>query len=164
MFSLKTRLAGGAFRAEIYRRMGYPEQFQRYREARGLSREQLAAKADCHRNTVINVESGRPVKFATILMLMDRMGYGSESHETRQLALLWLETTTGLQITLTEAARLQADDATPTQRLQHEIARRRLNRDDVELLSFAARNRKVLNALRAIRDLLHDNLHSTPGR
>lgn len=163
MVSLKTRLARNEITAEIYRRMGYPEQFQRHREARGLTREQLAAKADCHRNTVINVETGRPVKFATILGLMQHMGYGPDSNETRQLALLWLESTTGVQITLIEAARLQADDVAPAQQLQQDISRRRLGRDDVELLSFAARNRKVLNALRAIRDLLHDNMQSASG-
>jgi transcriptional regulator with XRE-family HTH domain len=140
--------------------MGYSEQFQRYREARGLTREQLAAKADCHRNTVINVESGRPVKFVTILHLMEHMGYRKDSVESRQLALLWLEAASGLHITLADAASLQPDGGHHLHQLQHEITRRHLGREDIELLGFAARNRKVLNALRAIRDLVQDSVRS----
>ncbi|HVU33710.1 MAG TPA: helix-turn-helix transcriptional regulator [Opitutaceae bacterium] len=143
--------------------MGYSEQFQRYREARGLTREQLAARADCHRNTVINVESGRPVKFATIIHLMHHLGYGRDSNETRLLALLWLEGVTGIHINGTDTTALASDHAGRFQQLAHDISGRRLTRDDVELLGFAARNRKVLNALRAIRDLVQESARPSPG-
>lgn len=136
--------------------MGYPEQFQFFREARGLTREQLAARADCHRNTVINLESGRPVKFATIKHLMMRMGFAADSDEVRLLALLWLESVTGFPITADEASRLQGMRQSDFEDLHAELSRRRLGREDVELLTFAAGNRKVLSALRAIRDLAED--------
>lgn len=133
--------------------VGYPEQFQLFREARGLTREQLAMRADCHRNTVINLESGRPVKFSTILLLMQHMGFGKDSDEVRLLALMWLESVTGIQIGGPEVNGLQAKMAAHTAMLQGEVTRRHLGRDEIELLTFAARNRKVLNALRAIREL-----------
>lgn len=140
--------------------MGYPEQFKAYREARGLSREQLSKRAACHRNTVINLESGRPVKFGTITQLMEKMGYPADSDETKQLAILWLEAVTGVQVSRAEAQRLGgAIDRAARQRsglpaLEAELSRRRLGREDIDLLRFAASHRKVLNALKAIRELV----------
>jgi len=133
--------------------MAYPDQFKTYREAKGFSREQLAVRADCHRNTVINVECGRPVKFATIAHLMDKMGYEKTSAETKQLALLWLEAVADIQITPGEAQALQKSNSVPTENLQAEISRRKLPKEDIDLLTFAAGHRKVLSALRAIREL-----------
>lgn len=138
--------------------MGYPEQFKHHREACGLTREQLADKANCHRNTVINIETGRPVKFGTMMQLMEHMGFRTDSSEVRFLALLWLEAATGIQVSPAQAENLQAEAASGAHQLQHEISRRRLSHDDVDLLSFAARNRKVLNALRAIRELVPDTV------
>lgn len=145
--------------------MGYTEQFKAYREARGLTREALAAQSGCHRNTVLNVESGRPVKFSTIVLLMHSMGYEADSAETKNLAVLWLEAVTGVHL----AAGGSHDRAgggrrlgAATQQLQTEVARRRLNREDIELLTFAARHRKVLNALRAIRELLQERDQGVP--
>ena len=140
--------------------MAYPDQFKAYREARGLSREQLAARADCHRNTVINVETGRPVKFATVLLLMEKMDYARDGAEVKTLALLWLESVTGLQISLAESHALHAD-ANGTRQLQAEVVRRRLGRADVDLLTFAARHRKVLGALRAIRELVPESVRAS---
>lgn len=146
--------------------MGYTEQFKAFREARGLTRETLAAQAGCHRNTVLNVETGRPVKFATIVLLMHSMGYAADSAETKALAVLWLEAVTGVHLSLGEpraAVRGRGNSlhrlGPVAQRLQAEVARYRLNRDDIELLAFAARHRKVMNALRAIRELLRDREH-----
>ena len=147
--------------------MGYSEQFRAFREARGLSREALARRARCHRNTVINVESGRPVKFGTIVMLMESMNFSVDSPETKLLALLWLESVTGIRVSSAEAQRGAAaaegarTSSRPVAQLQAEVSRRRLGRDDIELLTFAARHRKVLAALKAIRDLLDD--HASGG-
>jgi transcriptional regulator with XRE-family HTH domain len=140
--------------------MGYPEQFQAYREGRGLTREQLATRAECHRNTVINVESGRPVRFATVIHLMQHLGYTKESPEVRVLALAWLESVTGVRID--EPAKRRADDQ--PSRISDASGQRRagLARADAELLAFAARNRKVLNALRAIRDLVDEPVGPRP--
>lgn len=145
--------------------MGYTEQFKVFREARGITREALAAQAGCHRNTVLNVETGRPVKFATIVLLMQAMGYSAESAETKQLALLWLESVTGVQLGVGEARERRGTPrrpSAPVDDLQSEVVRRRLNRDDIELLTFAARHRKVLNALRAIRELLQEHEDRAP--
>jgi len=46
--------------------MDYMQLFRSLREQRGLTLEQLAKLARLHRNTVVNIESGRPVKFKTI--------------------------------------------------------------------------------------------------
>lgn len=141
--------------------MGYSEQFRIFRETRGLTREGLALHAGCHRNTVLNVESGRPVKFSTIIMLMGAMGYRADSPEIKLLALQWLEAVTGVNISESELAAPAKVDGDGRHRgaslLQSELSGRRLTRDEVDLLVFAARHRKVLNALRAIRDLLHDH-------
>lgn len=150
--------------------MGYTEQFKAFREARGLTREALAAHAGCHRNTVLNVESGRPVKFSTVVLLMQSMGYSPDSAETKQLAVLWLEAVTGVHLSVGEARAATRDRAgtlrrlgAVAQQLQSEVARHRLSRDDIELLAFAARHRKVLNALRAIRELLQEHEHRAPS-
>jgi transcriptional regulator with XRE-family HTH domain len=146
--------------------MGYSEQFKAFREARGVSSEELARRARCHRNTVVNVESGRPVKFATLLMLMETLGYKPESRETKLLAVLWLEAITGVRVSLNDTPRATAEKANGSRtasrasdELQAEVAQRRLKREDVELLTFAARHRKVLHALKAIHELLDDGHH-----
>lgn len=77
--------------------MIYTDLFRQLRESRGLSHEALAAKAKVHRNTVINVESGRPVKFRTIARLMAAME--ATRIDTRTMALLWLEFASGLDLT-----------------------------------------------------------------
>ena len=76
--------------------MHYTQLFRKLREARGLTLEALAKLARRHRNTVINVESGRPVKFKTIAELMVKMGYGTKSAEMKAIALLWLEAVSGI--------------------------------------------------------------------
>jgi len=136
--------------------MGYSEQFRDYREGRGLTREQLAARAACHRNTVINVESGRPVRFATIVVLMQHLGYPKDSAEVKRLAQMWLEAVAGVRLG-DEIATPSRRESTKTTGLAAELSGQRLSRGEVELLTFAARNRKVLNALRAIRDLVDDS-------
>jgi len=136
--------------------MGYSEQFRDYRERRGFTREQLAARAACHRNTVINVESGRPVRFATIVGLMQHLGYPKDSPEVKRLAHLWLEAVAGVRLG-DENAIPSSREATKPNAIAAELSGQRLSRGEVELLTFAARNRKVLNALRAIRDLVDDS-------
>jgi transcriptional regulator with XRE-family HTH domain len=140
--------------------MGYSEQFKVFREARGFTREQLAALAGCHRNTVINVECGRRVKFATITQLMARMDYSRDSEETKLLAVLWLESVTGIAVSVREVANNGREAASARQRssrqLQLEVTRRRLAQDDIDLLTFAVRHRKVLNVLREVRELVRE--------
>src|SRR5690606_41157894 len=77
--------------------MHYTQLFRNLREAKGLTLEALATRARCHRNTVINVESGRPVKFKTISRLVQKMGYAADSEDMKSVALLWLESASGIR-------------------------------------------------------------------
>lgn len=148
--------------------MGYPEQFKAFREARGLSREALASLAKCHRNTVSNLESGRPVKFASVVRLMTQMGYSESSRETKLLALLWLEAVTGIRVTERESTTLLRDimdkNADALRALEAEVRRRRLDRAKLEALWFAAKHDKILESLRAIQELVVGREKSADAR
>jgi transcriptional regulator with XRE-family HTH domain len=134
--------------------MAYPEQFRDYREARNLTREELADKAGCHRNTVINVESGRPVKFQTVAGLMEHMGYARTSAETKLLALLWLESVSGIALAPSEAQTLRGASTRDASRDEVDELLAGLRREELDLIEFAARHQEVLQILRAIRTLL----------
>lgn len=153
--------------------MDYKRQFRELREAKGLSREQLASRAGCHRNTVINIETGRPVKFRTIAELLQAMGYPPQSDEVKQLALLWLEATTGVRLSADEAertaARMRSAYRRATQAGQQELLRTieaaALTREELELLTFAAREPAVRAILQAVRDLTElPGTAATPDR
>src|SRR5271155_1002489 len=85
--------------------MHYTQLFRTLRVEKGVTIEELARLARCHRNTVANVESGRPVKFKTISRLMIELGYGANSAEMKSLALLWLEAVSGMPFSKPEIAR-----------------------------------------------------------
>jgi transcriptional regulator with XRE-family HTH domain len=141
--------------------MHYTQLFRRLREARGLTLETLARQARRHRNTVINVESGRPVKFKTIAELMVKMGYGTNSPETKSMALLWLESVSGIPFSEREteaAARKAIASYRPTPRdaarqLERAILSAGLESGGIGLLAFAARHREVLSILENVRSL-----------
>lgn len=140
--------------------MHYTQLFRSLR-AKGLTLEGLAELAGCHRNTVTNVESGRPVKFKTIAELMEKMGYTAQSTELKSIALLWLEAVSGIPFSQprTEAAALKAvtgyrrslRDA--ARQLEAEVITRSLPTRQIDLLLFAIRHPEVLTILENIRDL-----------
>ncbi len=140
--------------------MNYTRQFRQLREAKNLSREQLAAMAGCHRNTVINVETGRPVKFRTIAELLQKMGYSRESTETRGMALLWLEAVSGLKFSPADAQKTAEHLRTVYRRsvrasqdqLLAALQEAQLTREQIELLVFAVQRTEVMEILRAVRD------------
>ena len=142
--------------------MQYAQVFRRLREQKGLSHEALAKLARCHRNTVLNVESGRRVKFTTVARLMQKMGYPSDSTEMAGLALLWLESVSGLD--LADPATMGATRqklsvygrpaAQAVLQLADTVRRGRLNERQIRLLEFAALRPEVLAILGSIRDLL----------
>src|SRR5581483_2718433 len=144
----------------VNRRMNYTRQFRQLREAKNLSREQLAALAGCHRNTVINIETGRPVKFSTVSELLKKMGYAGDSAEMKGMALLWLEAVSGLKFSAADAQKtgeqLRAVYRRSIRSSQDEllavIMEQQLSREQIELLVFAARHPDVLEILRAVRD------------
>lgn len=142
--------------------MRYTELFRRLREEKDLSHEALARLARCHRNTVLNVERGRLVKFKTLARLMGKMGYPSDSPEMASLALLWLESVSGLD--LAEPASLapvrqklavyQRTTKQTAQQLSDTVRQAGLTDKQIRLLIFAARRPEVLAILDSINDLL----------
>lgn len=144
--------------------MQYAQLFRRLREQKGLSHEALARLARCHRNTVVNVETGRPVKFKTIAGLVGKMGYATNSPELASLALLWLESVSGVDLadpaTLGPARqKLAVYNRTAEQAVQHlteTIRRGRLNEREIRLLAYAAGRPEMLAIIGSIKDLLQD--------
>lgn len=143
--------------------MQYAQLFRRLREQKGLSHEALAKLARCHRNTILNVESGRQVKFKTLARLMAKMGYASDSPEMASLALLWLESVSGVDL---------ADPATlgpvrqklavynrtlgqAAQQLLDAVRQAKLDERRIRLLTFAAQRPEMLAIIESIQDLLH---------
>lgn len=140
----------------------YTQLFRSLREARKLTHDGLAQLAGCHRNTVINVESGRPVKFKTIAELMQKMGHGSGSEELKSMALLWLESISGIDLTqdasLEETrkriTKYRATEKEAAQLLAQTAISERLTVDQIRALLFAAGRPEVIAILENIRDLL----------
>lgn len=150
--------------------MQYTQLFRKLREQKSLSHEALAKLAHCHRNTVVNVEGGRRVKFKTIAKLVGKMGYPSNSPEMTSLALLWLEDVSGLDLAdpaaLGQARQKLAGyerSAGPATRMLLETVRQhRLNERQLRLLAFAAQHSEVLAVIETVQDLLASNAAS-PG-
>lgn len=142
--------------------MQYTQLFRRLREEKGLSHEALAKLARCHRNTVINVERGRRVKFATLAGLVTKMGYPSDSPELASLALLWLESVSGLDLadpaTLVQARQKVAaygkSARQTSQQLVDAVRRAHLTERQIRLLIFAAQRPEALAILESVQDLL----------
>ncbi len=142
--------------------MHYTQLFRQLRERKGLSHEALAKMARCHRNTVLNVESGRQVKFKTIAGMMEKMGYASSSPEMASLALLWLESVSGLD--LADPAKLgpvrqkivtySRSASQAAQHLLETVHRTRLDEREIRLLTFAAQHAEMLAIIESIQDLV----------
>lgn len=142
--------------------MQYSLLFRQLRERKGLTAEALAKLARCHRNTVLNVERGRPVRFATLAALTTKMGYPSDSAEMASLALLWLEAVSGIDLadpaTLNSTRRKTASYTRGPREaataLLDEIRRVGLNERQIRLLAFAAGNPEILGILETVQNLL----------
>ncbi len=141
--------------------MDYTQLFRKLRETKGLTLEQLAELAAMHRNTVVNIEAGRPVKFKTIAALMQEMGYDASSPELKSMALLWLEAVSGIPFSRTEpqstAKKLisgyRSSAKQAVQRLEKEVLAANLDAEQIGHLIFAARNPELLSLLENVRDL-----------
>jgi transcriptional regulator with XRE-family HTH domain len=144
--------------------MQYTQLFRRLREQKGLSHEALAKLARCHRNTVLNVEGGRQVKFKTIARLMAKMGYPSDSPETAGLALLWLESVSGVNLADPAALgpvrqKLAGYDRSlgqASRQLLDAVRQARLDEHRIRLLAFAARRPEMLAIIESVQELLED--------
>lgn len=141
--------------------MNYTQLFRNLREAKGLTHDGLAKLVGCHRNTVINVESGRPVKFKTIAELMAKMGYSNHSPETKSIALLWLEAISGINLTQEQSsneaheriAQYRASEKEAAQLLSETIMREHLTVAQIRTLYFAAEQPEVISIIENIRKL-----------
>lgn len=141
--------------------MDYTQLFRKLREDNGLTLEQLSELARMHRNTVVNIEAGRPVKFKTIAALMAKMGYGASSPELKSMALLWLEAVSGIPFSRSEpqtaAKKLissyRSSARQAVQRLEKEVLAANLDAQQIGHLIFAARNPELLSVLESVRDL-----------
>lgn len=150
--------------------MNYTQLFRTLREAKGLTHDGLARLVGCHRNTVINVESGRPVKFKTIAELMQKMGYDSDSPEMKSIALLWLEAISGINLTLDRStaearkkiAKFRATEKEAAQMLADAVVAEHLSVEQIQTLLFAASRADVISVLDSIRDLVREPAPSTP--
>jgi DNA-binding XRE family transcriptional regulator len=142
--------------------MHYTQLFHTLRETKGLTHDGLARKAGCHRNTVINVESGRPVKFKTIADLMAMMGFGHDSIELKSIALLWLESISGVNLTSEQntedarnkIARYRATEQEAAQMLANTVIAAHLSIDQIHTLLFASGRPEIISVLENIRDLI----------
>ena len=149
--------------------MHYTQLFRNLRETKGLSHESLARKACCHRNTVINVEGGRPVKFKTIAELMAVMGYSSDSTELKSIALLWLESISGVNLTTEQGAadarqtisRYRATEQEAAQMLADSVVAEHLSVDQIRALLFASGRPEIIAILENIRDLVTSSRQTT---
>ena len=141
--------------------MNYTQLFRNIRESRGLTHDGLARLVGCHRNTVINVESGRPVKFKTIAELMAKMGYGGNSPETKSIALLWLESISGINLTQEQSsseaheriAQYRASEKEAVQVLGERIMQQNLTVSQIRTLYYAVEKPDVIAILENIRKL-----------
>jgi transcriptional regulator with XRE-family HTH domain len=146
--------------------MQHARLFRKLREQRGLTLDALARLARRHRNTIINLESGRPVKFATIARLMEKLGFSSESPEMASMALLWVESVSGGSLSSPgsggdarqKAASYQRDAHRLIQHLGETIRRSGLDEREIRLLNFAARRPEVLQIVAAVHDLLQEGM------
>jgi len=142
--------------------MDYTQFFRSLREARGFTIEELAERARRHRNTILNLESGRPVKFKTIAGLMEKLGYAADSEEMRSIALLWLEAVSGIPVSRrpvrAAAQKNIASYRSHLQRTARELETAAidagLKESQLQALLFAIRHPAALSILEDIRDLV----------
>jgi DNA-binding XRE family transcriptional regulator len=147
--------------------MHYTQLFRTLRETKGLTHDSLAKQAACHRNTVINVESGRPVKFKTIADLMSVMGYNQETAELKSIALLWLESVSGVNLTCEQSTaearrkidRYRATEQEAAQILGDTVIAEHLSVDQIRALLFASARPEIIAILENIRDLVGTPSH-----
>jgi transcriptional regulator with XRE-family HTH domain len=141
--------------------MHYTQLFRTLREDKGVTIEGLARMARCHRNTVANVESGRPIKFKTLSKLMLKLGYAANSIEMKSIALLWLEAVSGLPFSRPETGRAarrtigtyRSAARETARQLNQAVTRAGLSPEIIRLLIFAANHPGALATIANVRDL-----------
>ncbi|MCC5789762.1 MAG: helix-turn-helix domain-containing protein [Opitutales bacterium] len=138
--------------------MDYTEFFRQLRIQKGFTHDTLANLAGVHRNTVINLEQNRQVKFKTVALLLKVMGYDQDSPEIRRIALLWLEGVSGIHFTLQEVIRekkkmdreYRKSKKSTIDLLNTTISERNLTEEKLKLLLNAVENPEIMDVLKNI--------------
>lgn len=141
--------------------MDYTEFFRHLRTEKGFTHDTLANLAGVHRNTVINLEQNRQVKFKTVALLLRVMGYEMESPEMRRIALLWLESVSGIHFSLQEVIRekkkmdkeYRKSKKSTVDLLNTVIGEKNLTDDQLSLLIMAVKNSDVMEILARVASL-----------
>lgn len=151
--------------------MHYSQLFRQLREQNGLSHEALAKMARCHRNTITYLEGGRrTVKFPTLAKLMSKMGYASDSMEMASMALLWLESVSGVDLmdpsalgsVRTKVVTYDRSTTHAARELMEAVKRSRVSERNLRLLAFAAQRPELLAIIQSIHDLLQVTTADAP--
>ncbi|WP_438480949.1 helix-turn-helix domain-containing protein [Oleiharenicola lentus] len=150
--------------------MQHARLFRQLREQRGLTLDALATLARRHRNTIINLENGRPVKFPTIARLMEKMGHPANSPEMAHMALLWVESISGLDLSMPDKgdeapalATYQRSTQKSVAGLTKAIRRAGLDEREIRLLEFAASRPAVLGIIDSVLTLLQNAEQDSPA-
>jgi transcriptional regulator with XRE-family HTH domain len=130
--------------------MNYQSFFKELRTQNGLSHAQVAEKTGCHRNTVINVERGRPVRFATISKMMASMGATEE--QTKTMAMLWVGGTAHLEVTGESEAWASASQPMKTAWANLKKHLDAMDSDQLETMGWVAASPSLLKALKIIKE------------
>ena len=125
--------------------MDYTLLFRKLREEKGLTLDALARLSRCHRNTIVNVESGRRVRLKTLIQLVQKMGYPSDSDEMRSVLLLYFESITEIPFSRAKTrqaaqkaiANYRSGVKQAAQQLQEEVLQAGLTEDQIGLLRYA---------------------------
>ncbi|MBK9990119.1 MAG: hypothetical protein IPP19_05105 [Verrucomicrobia bacterium] len=102
------------------------------------------------------------MKFKTIADLMSMMGYSPESPELKSVALLWLESVSGVNLTSEQStaearqkiARYRATEQEAAQMLADTVIAEHLSIDQIRTLLFASGRPEIISVLENIRDLV----------
>lgn len=130
-----------------------------------MNQSDLAKKAGTSRSTVINAEDEKTqVRFSTVQLLLNAMGYGQDSNEMRELALLWLEGETGVRFAgMSDALRArhmmisseQVRNSDLLESLSNAVAENALTPSQIQLLIWATSRSPALEILDYARQLEH---------
>ncbi len=145
---------------------------QKLRDLRGAStRARLARESELNYTTLIKAESAeRRVKFTTVAEIVRALGYPDDSVEMREVALLWLESVSGIRFGADDATqairhivqREEVKNGTLLDALREEICRIGLTQTEIKLLTWAVSHQPAIEILSHARQLAVDSPKQAP--
>lgn len=133
------------------------------RELRGdLRQDEVAAKAGLSRATIVNAENEQErLRFSTVAQIVRALGHRDDSSAMRDIALLWLQSVSGIQFGVEEASdaikhlltREKFRNAELLDQLSNTIATHGLSPKQIALLTWAASRAPALELLEHARQL-----------